>query len=300
VTFGRSEDRGADDAAELEQQEAKIVKAINGLDAHVVSLQEVQDTSDEPTQGNDPDAALDRLVAALNKDAGREKWAKSPAPRPFGNTDEIRVAQIYQPAQVERVGEPVAFPDEAFVNIARVPIAQQYRARSTGERFTVIGNHFKSKGCGGAQGADTDQGDGQSCFNATRVRQAQALLRFIAERQAATGDKDVLVLGDLNSYSQEDPIRALEDGGLTNLHAEHLSVTDRYSYVFQGRQGVLDHVLATPSLARKSTGSEVWHINADEAVPEQYDGFDELYTADPYRASDHDADVAGFRTRPGN
>lgn len=294
LTFGRSEDRGADDAGELAQQEAKLVAAINAQDAAVLGLQEIQDTTDEPTLGNDPDAALDRLVGALNAAAGRTKWAKSPAPVPFGNTDEIRVAHIYQPARVTPVGAPVAFNDARFIGIARVPIAQAYRAG--GDVFTVIANHFKSKGCGGATGADADQGDGQSCFNATRVAQARALLEFVAARQAATGDEDVLVVGDLNAYSAEDPIRTLERGGLTNLHARFGGL-GRYSYVFSGRQGVLDHALATRSLTRKATGATAWHINADEAVPEQYDGFDELYDADPYRSSDHDASHAGFRLR---
>ena len=29
-------------------------------------------------------------------------------------------------------------------------------------------NHLKSKGCGGATGADMDQGDGQGCWNPAR------------------------------------------------------------------------------------------------------------------------------------
>lgn len=292
ITFGRSEDRGAPNAAELAQQEAKIVAAINAQDAAVVGLQEIQDTSDEPAFGNDPDAAVDRLVAALNAAAGHEKWAASPAPQPFGNTDEIRVAQIFQPAKVSRVGAPVAFPDPAFVGLGRVPIAQTYRSGT--ERFTVIANHFKSKSCGGATGADADQGDGQACYNATRVRQAEALLRFVAELERSTDDDDVLIVGDLNAYSAEDPIRALETGGFVNLHARFEAPDDRYSYVFNGRQGVLDHGLATGSLAAKATGSDLWHINADEARVEEYGGFDELYTADPYRSSDHDATKIGL------
>jgi len=299
ITFGRGEDRGADDAAGLARQQAKIVKAINAQDASVLGLQEIQDTADEPAFGNDPDAALDRLVAALNADAGNEKWAKSPVPQPFGNTDEIRVAQIYQPAKVSRVGAPVAFPDPAFVGLARVPIAQTYRFGR--ERFTVIANHFKSKGCRGATGADTDQGDGQGCFNAARVRQANALLRFADALKGETGDEDVLIVGDLNAYSAEDPVRELVRGGFENLNerfegptVDDGSASDSYSYVFFGRQGVLDHALASRSMAAKATGSDLWHINADEARVEEYDGFDELYTADPYRSSDHDASKIGF------
>ena len=59
-----------------------------------------------------------------------------------------------------------------------------------GERFTVIANHFKSKGCPGT-GADADQNDGQGCFNATRTAQANRLLTWINSTVLpAAGDPD--------------------------------------------------------------------------------------------------------------
>jgi uncharacterized protein len=289
ITFGGPDDRGAPNAAEFAQQEAKIVEAINGLGAEVVSLQEIQDTSDEASA--DPDTAVEALVAALNEDAGSERWAAVPAPQPFGNTDEIRVAMIYQPAAVERVGESAAFPDPAFGN-ARVPLAQTFQAEH--EVFTVVANHFKSKSCGGATGPNADLGDGQSCFNADRVAQAQAELRFVEQLQLSSGDQDVLVTGDLNSYTREDPIDVLTGGGLVNLLERELSAEDRYSFVFDGWQGVLDHALATESLAEKVTGAGIWHLNADEPDAFQYTGPEPFYSADPYRSSDHDAGIVGI------
>jgi uncharacterized protein len=293
ITFGDADDRGAPNAAEFEQQEAKIVKAINGLGAEIVSLQEIQDTSDEASA--DPDTAVETLVAALNEDAGSQRWAAVPAPEPYGNTDEIRVALIYQPAAVEPVGPSVAFPDPAFGN-ARVPMAQSFRAEH--EEFTVIGNHFKSKSCGGATGANADSGDGQSCFNADRVAQAQAELRFVEQLQQSSGDDDVLVTGDLNSYTREDPIDVLTGGGLVNLLERELTAEDRYSFVFDGWQGVLDHVLATEPLAGKVTGAGVWHLNADEPDAFQYTGPEPFYAPDPYRSSDHDAGIVGIEDEP--
>jgi uncharacterized protein len=289
ITFGRPEDRGAPNAAEFEQQEAKIVKAINGLGAEIVSLQEIQDTSDEASA--DPDEAVETLVAALNEDAGGERWAAVPAPEPYGNTDEIRVALIYQPAAVERVGESVAFPDPAFGN-ARVPVAQTFRGEH--EVFTVVANHFKSKSCGGATGPNADQGDGQSCFNADRVAQARAELRFVEQLQQSSGDEDVLVTGDLNSYTREDPIDVLTAGGLVNMLERELAAQDRYSFVFDGAQGVLDHALATESLAGKVTGAGIWHLNSDEPDAFEYSGPEPFYSPDPYRSSDHDAGIVGI------
>ena len=54
--------------------------------------------------------------------------------------------------------------------LGRPPVAQTFEY--DGEVFTVVNNHFKSKGCTGADDANMDQGDGQSCFNPVRVEQA--------------------------------------------------------------------------------------------------------------------------------
>lgn len=292
ITFGRSEDRGARNEAEFEQQEAKIVAAINGLGAEIVALQEIQDTSDEAAFANDPDAALDRLVGALNADPGSNLvWAKVPAPSPYTNTDEIRNAIIYQPAKVARVGAPGALNDPAFAN-ARTPLSQTFRAGA--ETFTVVANHFKSKsGTGTGDNADT----GQGAFNGDRVRQATALLGYIRDLQASTGDRDVLALGDLNSYTRGDPIDVLvADGGLVDLASSRVAEPDRYSFVFDGAQGKLDHEIATPELAAKITGVDIWHINADEPDAFQYTGPEELFAPDPYAASDHDPSIVGVQT----
>jgi predicted extracellular nuclease len=58
-------------------------------------------------------------------------------------------------------------------------LAQTFQDNLTREKFSVVVNHLKSKGCGGASGADADQGDGQGCYNARRVAQVTLLLSFI-------------------------------------------------------------------------------------------------------------------------
>ncbi|MEJ7787890.1 MAG: ExeM/NucH family extracellular endonuclease [Solirubrobacteraceae bacterium] len=295
ITFNdRGQDRGAANAAEFEQQEAKIVDAINGLGAEVVALQEIQDTSDETARlgSDDPDKALDALVAALNADPDSSLiWAKVPAPSPYTNTDEIRNAIIYQPSKVGRVGAPGALNDSAFVN-ARTPLSQTFRAGA--ETFTVIGNHFKSKG---GRGAGDNANTGQGSFNGDRTRQAQALLGYIEGLKTSTGDPDVLGLGDLNSYTREDPIDVLvEDGGLIDVATTRVAEADRYSFVFDGAQGNLDHEIATPELDAKITGADIWHINADEPDAFQYTGPEEFFAPDAFAASDHDPSLVGLET----
>ena len=161
----------------------------------------------------------------------------------------------------------------------------------------MVVNHFKSKGCTGATGLDEDQGDGQGCYNYTRILQAQQLLVFIENLKLVSGDDDVLVIGDLNSYGLEDPISELTTSGLINQIAAYVPLEERYSYVYFGEAGYLDHALSTPSMDSLITGVDIWHINADEPVILDYNmeyNPSELYNEDPYRSSDHDPVVVSM------
>lgn len=291
VTDTGDDPRGADSAEELERQRVKIVAAILRLDAEVVGLMEIENDFD--------DAAVDNLVISLNQAAGGERYAAVEEPgTPDGlfGTDAIKVAMIYQPAKVVPTGGSVTTSDVAFDN-ARPPLVQRFRPVAGGRPFTVVVNHFKSKSCGGATGANADQGDGQGCYNADRIDQAGALVDLLGSLH----DKDVLIIGDLNSYGAEDPVDVLEAAGYVDLVATRLAEPDRYTYVFGGQAGYLDHALVSPRLAARVTGADIWHINADEALFQDYNtefnptGY---YEPDPYRSSDHDPVLVGLAARP--
>jgi predicted extracellular nuclease len=291
VTDTGDDPRGADSALEFERQRAKIVAAIGTLDAGVVGLMEIENDKD--------DQAVEDLVTALNSAAGKRRYAtiEEPGGGLFG-TDAIKVAMIYQPARVVPMGSARTTTDEAFAN-ARYPLAQRFRPTGGGRPFWVVVNHFKSKSCGDPEptGPNADQGDGQGCFNADRVAQATVLSRFIRTLDGP----DVMVVGDLNSYGDEDPIDVLKAAGFVDLIESRLAKGDRYSYVFDGQAGYLDHALVTRQLARRVTGVDIWHINADEALFLDYNtefnppGF---YEPDPYRSSDHDPVLIGVARTP--
>lgn len=283
-------ERGASDARELERQRAKHVAAIAGLGAHVVGLNELENNGED---------AIRDLVEALNAsapDGETGRWAHVSDPPGGLGDDAIRVGLIYRPAAVRPVGPPQADRDPVF---KRPPLAQTFEAR--GERFTVVVNHFKSKSCRAAEGPEADAGDGQGCWNPLRVRQARRLLEFVAHLQAESGDADVVVIGDLNAYGGEDPIRALTGGGLIDQVAVHVPAAERYSYVFRGEAGYLDHALTTPGLDGRVTGAAFWHINADEPPVLDYNTerrHPGLYRPDPYRSSDHDPVLIGLDLSP--
>ncbi|MDN4641775.1 ExeM/NucH family extracellular endonuclease [Agreia sp. PsM10] len=286
--------RGAAEQEDLDRQQAKIVSAINALDADVVSLEEIENSS---RFGLDRDASLAELTDTLNAAAGAGTWAFVPSPEavPAGE-DVIRTAFIYRAAVVETVGDSVIDDDTAFSN-ARYPLAQAFQLIDGGEstRFLTIVNHFKSKGSG--TGEDADQNDGQGASNASRVRQATALVEFADGLVTDTGIDRVLLSGDFNSYEKEDPIDVILAAGYTDLG----EATGKKSYAFDGAVGSLDHVFASQAAAADVTGTDIWNINSVESIALEYSRYNynavDLYSADPYRSSDHDPVVVGLALR---
>jgi uncharacterized repeat protein (TIGR01451 family) len=281
--------RGASTLDEFIRQRTKIITAMLAIDADIYGLIEIEN------DGDDALSAIQDLVNGLNDAAGAGTFALVADP-PFIGTDEIKQAFIYRPARVTPVGSSDSSTDPVF---SRPPVAQTFQDNASGEIFTAVVNHFKSKGSCPADPTDpnADQGDGQGCWNLLRVQQAQALLAYIDTLVTASGDPDVLVIGDLNAYGEEDPILTLVTGGLTNELAKHVPAANRYSYIFDGLSGYLDHALSTGKLDRQITGATIWHINTDEPSVIDYNTefkSQDLYTPTPYRSSDHDPVVIGI------
>jgi 5'-nucleotidase len=127
------------------------------------------------------------------------------------------------------------------------------------------------------------------------VKQAHALVAFAETVATQSGDTDVLLTGDFNSYRFEDPIDAVVAAGYTDMAP--VLAPDQYSYVFDGGSGSLDHVFASPSVRAKLTGLAVWDINAVESFAYEYDSpYEGLYASSAYRASDHNPTVFGLTT----
>jgi uncharacterized protein len=285
--------RGANSAFELTRQRDKMVNAILTIDPDVAGLMEVQ---------NDATATIQDIVDGLNANAGPGTYA-------YINTgtigtDAIKVAIIYKTATVNPIGAFAILDssvDPLFIDTKNRPsLAQTFQETASGEKFTIVVNHLKSKGSDCNDVGDPDTGDGQGNCNLTRTRAATALVNWIATDPTGSGDPDFLVVGDMNSYAQEDPITTIKNGGYTNL-LETLLGADAYSYVFDGQSGYLDHALASESLVSQVSGVTEWHNNADEPTVMDYNvefktanQITTFYTSEPYRASDHDPVIVGL------
>lgn len=294
--------RGADTQDELDRQLAKLVSAINGLGAEVVGLLELEN------DGYGSGSAIQSLVDALNAQAGAGTWAFINPNRPMGG-DEIAVGLIYQPAAVTPVGNAAVIDKDVDArfnsDVQRPSLAQTFQSNETGATFTPVINHLKSKGSSAGAAGDADSGDGQGLSNATRTAAAEALVDWLATNPTGHGGNGYLVLGDLNAYAQEDPLRAIEEGaddvpGSADDFA-NLVADSTYSYSFDGQWGALDHALANGGLAGLVAGADKWHINADEPTVLDYNvefktagHVASLYAPDAFRSSDHDPVLVGL------
>ena len=287
--------RGADSAQELERQRTKMLAALSAIDADVFGFMEMENTT-----GVEPLADIVAGLPGYNYiDTG------------VIGTDAIRVGIIYKTSAVTPVGSYAILDssvDPRFVDTRNRPaLAQTFEENATGARFTVVVNHLKSKGSGCGPG-DDDTATGQGNCNGTRTLAAQALADWLATDPTGSGDSDVLIIGDLNSYAKEDPIVALQNAGYTDLVAA-FGGSSAYGYVFDGQLGYLDHALSNPSLTPQVADVAEWHINADEiplldynddqrtadeAVFEEESDSLPLYEPNQFRTSDHDPVIIGL------
>ncbi len=303
--------RGADSVAELNRQRERASIVICSLNAHVYALMEMENTA--------PSATVTDLLGAVNTRCGGANPFASVNTGGTLGTDAIRLNIIYRSGVLSPVGAPLVDLDPIH---SRPPLAQTFDVVDAanpafGQRFTVIGNHLKSKGSSAGLPGDVDSGDGQGASSATRTAQAARLVSWTNGTVVpAAGDPDVLLLGDFNSYAMEPPIATITAGGYTDLAASLLGA-GTYSYVFDGQLGHLDYAFSSSSLTPQVTGVGVWHINADESDLFDYNDevrdspgeatFEEkpdgsalvpprvvFQPASPYRASDHDPVLVGL------
>lgn len=339
--------RGADNAEELVRQTDKLVANITGTGAEVLALQEIENN------GFGADSALQTLVDALNAEGTPANYAfvdPSNGTADFIGSDAIQTAIIYDANAVTLVSadfiqfaESSAATTFALANVLdtalgttrvgdfdrnRPSVAATFEDNATGEVFTVVSSHFKSKGPSGldrladdAQSAlddgtavgftqadvdalradpNFDQGNGQGFWNQVRLDASIELSNWIENDYNGTGTDNYLLLGDLNAYAKEDPVQHLDDdAGLVDLIDTFVAggQDEAYSFVFDGQRGTLDQGFADDALAAFVTGATEWHINADEPDLLNYDNSFKnpaFFNDGVFASSDHDPLIIGL------
>jgi predicted extracellular nuclease len=281
--------RGADSSVEYARQLEKTVTALTMLDADIIGLIELENNASD---------SLTALVDAMNARAGVSGYTA--VATGAIHDDAIKTGFIYRTSTVSTVGNFALLDrsvDSRFNDARNRPaLAQSFSVDATGAMLTVAVNHLKSKGSSCDADGDPNLGDGQGNCNVTRTSAAAALADWLAADPTGSGDADILIIGDLNAYTMEDPLETFISAGYTNLLGTQ---SDPYSFVFDAQAGALDHAIASASLTPQVVETVEWHINADEPRlldynlengrdPNLFDG------ATPFRASDHDPVVIGL------
>lgn len=305
--------RGASSPAEFGRQWRKTVAMLGALAPDLVAAVELAN------DGYGADSAIRHLVDRLDEASAPGTWAYVDADAGSGRvdalgSDAIRVGLLHRSAALIPVGPPAVLATGAFgpftttsgtLQRNRPALAQSYVERASGERFTAVVVHLKSRGssCRSNRApvpSDPDTGDGQGHCAGTRLAAARELAAWLASDPTGSGDPDVLVLGDWNAYPREDAIAAFRDAGWVELLASGAE-PGPYSYGFAGAWGRLDHAFATPALARQVRAAATWAGNADEPPVLGYESAFQsparlaaLYAPDAYRAADHDPVVVGL------
>ena len=220
-------------------QTKKIAMALTKIDADLYSICELE-------RGN---AAIQTLVDAMNKQAGKERYAY--IDNGFSDADMLMVGWIYRTDKVRPYGKTYhAYADTTSHYHYRL-LLHGFEHIASGEKLNISLNHTRSK-----------HGTPQES-NAKRMLNTDSLLVMLdtLQRFGHLADEDILMVGDYNSHAYEQPIRAIVDAGF----ADQLQRMDPhgYSYVFNAERGYLDRVFANPSMAAQILKIEAWHINSD-------------------------------------
>jgi predicted extracellular nuclease len=223
-------------------------------------------------------------------------------------TDAIRNVIIYDASKLTPVG-PAALYYQNDTN--RPSLAQTFKpatgAKADSQTFTVVVNHFRSKGsaCGGALD-DPLQG---TC-NGLRLLMAQNVQAWLSGNPTsdpAGATRRYLLIGDFNAYYGEDPIQSFVSNGFTSLIASLIG-PNAYSYNFGSQAGYLDHALVNAAFLPLIKSVAELHVNADE--PSSLEALDSnlksataqaaYFAADEFAASDHDPFVVALNPLAGD
>jgi len=312
--------RGAKSYLGYLAQKQKLVAALAAINADVIALMELEN------DGYGKYSAIADLMRALNKELNVDQHYQYiiPPTSKLGR-DVISIGILYRGNKVKALGAVDILDsgsskyysinsertklDRELANKTRPLFDDSYHRPSLLQTFSVNNktfslavNHFKSKGrpC---HTSEVDNLQGQC--NLQRLQASLALAEFIREK--VPRDRPVLIVGDLNSYSQEEPLLALYKAGYHNLNNSVLFSPNKgpsFSYSYQGYLSNLDHALANSAMLAKVRSFDSWHINSiedsllgyqTEANGQAYRSIDHYSAPDAYRSSDHDPLVIGIK-----
>lgn len=242
-------------------QTEKISKALTHINADIYAICEIQ-------KG---DSAAEMLVRAMNERAKKVRYAY--VSQGWSNGDTISCGYIYRTDRVRPYGDlQYGYHDPSSHYHYRM-VACGFEEIKSGERFVLNINHLRSK-----------RGTGDAS-NSKRMVNVDSLLVMLdkIEQEQLFGDKDILLVGDYNCYSQEQPIQTLVQAGYEDVLMQYDSTG--YSYVYHSEAGYLDRAFASPTMAAQVKAVHPYHLNADYFYSR---GYKRRLDKTMFRYADHD------------
>jgi predicted extracellular nuclease len=280
-------ERGARKLKGFRCQRDKLVAALAALHPALAGLQEIENN------GTGSRGALSNLVSALNEAVGKADYQFIESPDKRLGDDLIAPALVYDSSKLRVVGEravlqPDSLPRAARLGLSRPALAASFRLRGSDLIFTAVVVHLRSKLTACHHDLDSKAGAGHCAL--ARAAAIRHLEHWIAATPTGAGGKRVMLLGDFNTYPKERAITELIKAGWHDLAARYVPARERYTEVYQGRNGELDYAFVSTALARHVAGAAIWHNDADEARALGYAGAMAHCSGKPtpWRASDHD------------
>ena len=242
-------------------QTLKISKALTHINADIYAICEIQ-------RG---DSAPQMLVNALNKIAKKEVYAF--VSDGWDNQDMISCGYIYRKDKVRPYGEMEHGYANTNSHYHYRLIALGWEEIASGEKFVLNINHLRSKRGTGAESNDKRMANVDSLL---------VMLDKIKEQQIFQ-DEDILLVGDYNSYTYEQPLQTIIQAGYADVLMQY--APKGYSYVYYSEAGYLDRVFASPTMSTQVTEVQPYHLNADYFYSRGFKrGLDETI----FRYADHD------------
>jgi predicted extracellular nuclease len=256
--------------AQQRLQTEKICKAFKQIDADIYALCEIQ-------KG---DSAAQMLVDAMNAQAKKEVYAY--VSQGWSNGDTLSCGYVYRTDRVRPYGDlQYGYHDPSNHYHYRMVVCGFEEIKS-GERFVLNVNHLRSK-----------RGTGNES-NAKRMVNVDSLLVMLKkiEQENLFGDADILLVGDYNSYTQEQPIQTLIQAGYEDILMQYDSTG--YSYVYHSEAGYLDRAFASPTMAAQVKAVHPYHLNADYFYSR---GYKRRLDKTMFRYADHDPILISLQLR---
>jgi endonuclease/exonuclease/phosphatase family metal-dependent hydrolase len=281
-------DLGPDAAVPLEPRMGVLRPILERIAADILCLQEVngQHVPDAPERRL---VALDRLLEGTRYAGYRRAATSGPSGRgvasvhnlvtlsrfPIAEQREVRHLRVaplrhaYLTGTAKEAGpQAIEFDRPLLVASVEMP---------GGQRLEVVNLHLRASRASAVPGEKltsalwrSSSGWAEGYFLSAFKRTAQALeLRLLVDELLDRDpERPIAVAGDFNAEDRESPLRLVaaeaEETGNAGLAARSLAVLDRavagerrWSVLHRGRREMLDHILASPALARRLRSIEV-------------------------------------------